>query len=81
MIFKEIDVVRVLEPVKAHVLGEGTPSIVTVAGGTTGTVVLVYGPPTNPVAYEIEFSADRVGLEDPYSIVLADVPAALVVAA
>ena len=53
MICHENDVVRLREPVTAKVIGEQRSLVI--PAGTEGAVVLVYGSPVKPDAYEIEF--------------------------
>jgi len=47
------DVICLREAVTADVIGEGRT--LTIPAGAKGVVVLVYGDPMNPAAYEIEF--------------------------
>ncbi|WP_213308495.1 hypothetical protein [Paraburkholderia sacchari] len=48
----ENDSFRLTRPVEAEVIGEHTA--VTLPAGTTVTVVLVFGDPVSPEAYEVE---------------------------
>lgn len=49
---KENDSFRLTRPVEAEVIGEHT--VVTLPAATVVTVVLVFGDPTSPEAYEVE---------------------------
>ncbi|WP_236720894.1 hypothetical protein [Paraburkholderia phytofirmans] len=49
---KENDTFQLSRPVEAELIGEHTA--VTLPTGTTVAVVLVFGDPTSPEAYEIE---------------------------
>lgn len=73
IVFKEIDVIRTRVPIEADVVGEGRK--VVISNGTLGTVVLVHGPPDDPVAYDVEFEAGDLG-----AIVLATFDPADIVA-
>ena len=52
-IANEHDAIRLRQPVEAHVIGERRR--VVMPEGSEGAVVAVYGPPTKPEAYEVEF--------------------------
>lgn len=52
-IFAENDIICLREAVEAEVIGEG--GTLFVPEGSIGTVVLVYGDPPKPLAYEVEF--------------------------
>lgn len=52
-IFGENDIVCLREVVEAEVIGEGRTLFA--PEGSIGTVVLVYGNPEKPLAYEVEF--------------------------
>lgn len=53
MIRHENDVIRLLEPITATVIGKQLSLVI--PAGAEGSVVLVYGNPVKPDAYEIEF--------------------------
>lgn len=73
-IFVENDIVCLREAVEAEVIGEGRALFA--PKGSIGTVVLVYGNPGKPLAYEVEFFILE---QDCYA--LATVDASLVSAA
>jgi hypothetical protein len=68
---KELEVVRLLQPAEADIIGE--QRIVVLPAGSRGTVQAVWGPATNPVGYTVEFTL--VPLKE---YALADVAAELV---
>jgi hypothetical protein len=51
-IFRENDCISTIKPVTGEVIGERREAILPI--GTVATVVLVYGDPDQPKAYEIE---------------------------
>jgi hypothetical protein len=51
-ILKENDSLSLLKPVSGEVIGEHRKIVLPI--GTIATVVLVYGDPNQPMAYEIE---------------------------
>ena len=58
-VIKEHDGVRLLQPVEGDDIREdGSATTIIVPAGAEGTVVSVYGPPTKPVAYLVEFVFD-----------------------
>ncbi len=63
----ENDLIQLLEPVTADVVGEGRT--LAIAAGTTGAVVLVHGDPKQPSAYEIEFYIQE---QDCYALATID---------
>jgi hypothetical protein len=59
---REIDIVRVHEPVEGYVIGERRTVII--PAGSEGTVVYVAGPPNQPEAYEVEFGIEAPNQPD-----------------
>jgi hypothetical protein len=56
---KENDVFSLSKPVEATVIGEH--GVVVLPVGTIASVVLVFGDPSAPVAYEVEASLEDSG--------------------
>lgn len=53
IIHNENDAVRLKEPIKADVIGEGRS--INIGAGAIGAIVYVYGEAMKPLAYEVEF--------------------------
>ena len=51
--YQENDLIHLREPVSADVIGERRSLVI--PSGTSGSIVLVHGDPTQPLAYEVEF--------------------------
>src|SRR5438046_684513 len=54
-VVKELDAVRLSQPVEADVMGLGRAATIVMPTGSKGVVVHVHGPATKPLAYEVEF--------------------------